>query len=111
MLQVSESFFSAGVIKTARSLWLGWAGTEAGHPDRLEPMASPRLSCHHGNGSRPPGTGHPLGRIFREGSRRKRKWHVEGPVEAPVSKCRRFWKVLISAIHKAEKEGPPLLGR
>lgn len=30
-------------------------------------------------------------------------------MEAPVSKCRRFWKVLISAIHKAL--GPPPLGR
>lgn len=28
-----------------------------------------------------------------------------------MSKCRRFWKVLISAIHKAEEQGPPLLGR
>lgn len=36
---------------------------------------------------------------------------MEGPAEAPVSKCRRFWKVLISAIHKAEALGPPLLGR
>lgn len=52
----------------------------------------------------------PLGRIFLEGSRRrKRKWHVEGPVEAPVSKCRRFWKVLLSKLHKAERLGPPLL--
>lgn len=48
----------------------------------------------------------PLGRIFLEGSRRrKRKWHVE----APVSKCRRFWKVLLSRLHKAERLGPPLL--
>lgn len=60
----------------------------------------------------PAGTRAPLGGIFREGSRRrKRKWHVEGPVEAPVSKCRRFWKLLISAIHKAEELRPPLLGR
>lgn len=79
---------------------------------RLEPMARERPCRCHGNGRRSRGTGRPLGRIFPEGSRRrKRKWHVEGPVEAPVSKCRRFWKVLISAIHKAEEVGPPLLGR
>lgn len=52
-------------------------------------------------------TSGPLGRIFLEGSRRrKRKWHVE----APVSKCRRFWKLLLSRLHKAELLGPPLLG-
>ena len=81
-----------------------------------EPIARERPSCRHGHGGQfPPtstGTRAPLGGVFREGSRRrKRKWHVEGPVEAPVSKCRRFWKVLIGAIHKAEELSPPLLGR
>lgn len=76
-----------------------------------EPMARERLSCAMATAVIPAGTRAPLGGIFREGSRRKRKWHVEGPAEAPVSKCRRFWKVLISAIHKAEELRPPLLGR
>lgn len=77
-----------------------------------EPIAPERLSCAMATAVIPAGTRAPLGGIFREGSRRrKRKWHVEGPVEAPVSKCRRFWKLLISAIHKAEELRPPLLGR
>lgn len=74
-------------------------------------MVRQRLCCHHGNTSVLGGPRHSLGRIFPEGSRsRKRKWHVDGPAEAPVSKCCRFWKVLISATHKAEELGPPLSG-
>lgn len=95
-----------------RKLSPGWGGRDGGRASPIccsqwHPSGCPvTMATRAARGA----TSGPLGRIFLEGSRRrKRKWHVEGPVEAPVSKCRRFWKVLLSRLHKAERLGPPLL--